>query len=691
MSFVYPYFLYGLFALAIPILIHLFNFRRYKKVWFTNVRYLAEIKQETQKRSQIKQWILLAIRLLAITSLVIAFAQPYLPSPLQTHKQVSHQAVSVYIDNSFSMDAVGKEGKLIELAKIKAAQIASAYEPSDRFQILTNDFEGRHQHFVSREEFLQLLGDVEISPAFRTISEVISRQQDLLGEIPDVNRNVYLISDFQRSNSDFENISPDTTLSLFILPLEVNATSNLYIDTAYFESSVQQPDMISKLHVRIRNTGPDKLEKIPVKLIINGRQKAVASAGINPGAETELVLPYTNNLNGIQSGFLELQDYPITYDDKCYLSYPLVSSISLLCIYDDEENRYLNALFQNDSAFHMENTFVTRLNYASLNDFSLIILNQLPRISSGLTQELKRFTSNGGSLLIIPPATAKPDGYQQLLYNTGLPDLQLPDTSRLRVAQIRTESEVYQDVFEPSVSGEVELPENADMPVTNFHFPLQHATGSMMEPLLLLQNGDILLAYSPVEKGKVYLFSSPMEMEYTNFPGHLLFVPTLIKIALLSQPHTPLYYFTADNTPVEVPFDSLNQDIIYRIRNAESGFEIIPEMRFVGGRMLLFPHDQVREAGIYTLYRDEVPIAGLAFNYPRAESELAYLDLEEIKELLDRKKIQAVTSLGEEESSTLTKKIQDLEKGRPVWKLFILLALLFLLAEIVIIRLVKNN
>jgi len=690
MSFIYPFFLYGLFALAIPILIHLFNFRRYRKVWFTNVRYLAEIKQETQKRSQIKQWILLAIRLLAITSLVIAFAQPYIPSPKQARKQASHQAVSIYIDNSFSMDAFGKEGKLIEVARAKAAEIANAYEPSDRFQILTNDFEGSHQHFISREEFLQLLGDVEISPAFRTISEVISRQQDLLGEIPDVNRNVYLISDFQRSNSDFENILPDTTLSLFVLPLEANATSNLYIDTAWFESAVQQPDQISRLHIRIRNTGPDKLEKIPVKLVINDRQKAIASARINPGSETELVLPFTNNLNGIQSGYLELQDYPITYDDRCYLSYPLVSSISILCINNDRENRYLNALFQNDSAFHFENTIATRLNYASLIDFSLIILNQLTKISSGLTQELKRFITNGGSLLVIPAAMIEPSGYARLLHDIGLPELGTPDTSRLRVSQIRTESDVYKDVFEPSASGEIELPENADMPVTFLHYPLQPATGSMMEPLLLLQNGDILLAFNPVEKGKVYLLSSPLEMEYTNFPGHILFVPTLFKIALLSQPHSLLYYFTADEYPLEPPPDSLYQDIIYRIRSEESGFEIIPEIRYAGGRMLLFPHDQIREAGLYTLYRDDIPIIGLAYNYPREESELSYIDLAEIKEILERKQIQTVIYLNDKEPS-LTNQIRDFEKGKPLWKLFLILVLIFLAAEIAVIRLMRSK
>jgi len=114
MSFVSPLFLYGLFALAIPILIHLINFRRYRKVWFTNVRFLAEIKQERQRQSHLKQWILLAIRLLIVAFLVFAFAQPYLPSTLNSDKKQHQQGVSIFIDNSFSMDAVGSEGKLID-------------------------------------------------------------------------------------------------------------------------------------------------------------------------------------------------------------------------------------------------------------------------------------------------------------------------------------------------------------------------------------------------------------------------------------------------------------------------------------------------------------------------------------------------------------------------------------------------
>ena len=64
MLFANPVFLIALTALGIPVIIHLYNFRRYKKIYFTNVRFIAEIKQESKNRSQLKHLLILLMRLL---------------------------------------------------------------------------------------------------------------------------------------------------------------------------------------------------------------------------------------------------------------------------------------------------------------------------------------------------------------------------------------------------------------------------------------------------------------------------------------------------------------------------------------------------------------------------------------------------------------------------------------------------
>ena len=138
MKFLFPTFLFALFTIAIPILIHLFNFRRYKTVYFSNVGFLKNIKKESKKKSKIKQLLLLIARILTIIFLVFAFAQPYIPSNKDVQKK-ANQTVAIYIDNSFSMNALSEQGQLLELARNKAVEIVLAYPAGTKFRLFTNN------------------------------------------------------------------------------------------------------------------------------------------------------------------------------------------------------------------------------------------------------------------------------------------------------------------------------------------------------------------------------------------------------------------------------------------------------------------------------------------------------------------------------------------------------------------------
>ena len=163
MKFVHPEILWALTALSIPIIVHLFNFRKFRKVQFSNVSFLREIRQETKSKSRLKHLLILFSRLLAVAAIVFAFAQPYFPRS-DSSILPGDKAVSLYIDNSFSMEAQGEQGLLLELAKSKAIEVAAAYGATDRFQLLTNDFEGRHQRFVGRDEVVEMIQAVGFSP-----------------------------------------------------------------------------------------------------------------------------------------------------------------------------------------------------------------------------------------------------------------------------------------------------------------------------------------------------------------------------------------------------------------------------------------------------------------------------------------------------------------------------------------------
>ncbi|MEO6630783.1 MAG: BatA domain-containing protein, partial [Mucilaginibacter sp.] len=179
MHFLYPVFLFALLTLAIPIIIHLFNFRRYQKVYFSNVQFLKDVQEQQSHRRNLKERLILASRLLALIFLVLAFARPFIPGKNAANAG-KQQAVSIFVDNSYSMQTLNREGTLLDEAKRRAKEIASAYSINDSFQLLTQDFEGKHQRLLSRDEFDDAVDAVKISPQSRSLQQIISRQQSLL-------------------------------------------------------------------------------------------------------------------------------------------------------------------------------------------------------------------------------------------------------------------------------------------------------------------------------------------------------------------------------------------------------------------------------------------------------------------------------------------------------------------------------
>ncbi len=685
MLFANPVFLFGLAALAIPVLIHLFNFRRYKKVWFTNVRFLQELQIETKKQSRLRQLLILLARLLAIAALVMAFARPYIPAPGGLRQSSAQQEVSIYIDNSFSMDAMATDGKLIEVARARAAEIAEAYSASDRFRLLTNDFEGRHERFVSRDEFIRFATEVQVSPATRNMTEVIRRLNDLPAGSQGMDHDAYLLSDFQRNTGSLAEASPDTSSHWFLVPLAAEKRNNLFIDTVFFSSPVHQAGQPVTLNARIFNASAEALEKIPVKLTINGVQKALASFSVEAGGTASIALPFTENAPGTQYGLVEITDYPVVYDDRFYLAWEVLPSIPVLAIHENEPDPYLDALFSGDSAIRFSGVPVRRIDYGSLYSKALLVLEGPAELPSGLRQELKRYLNSGGTVAVFPPAAGKLQDYNEFLAEFNLPGFGPVDTVRQRIAGINAESDLYNDVFEKSGSGRVVLPENVDLPVVFRHYALGTGTQTRVEVLLRLRNDRPFLITSPAGKGRIYLFAVPLNDKWSLFPKHTIFVPTLYKIALLSNPSRPLYFPCGGDAAVEIPADTLSGDEIFKVRKQDSGYEIIPEIRKMGTGITLLPHGQVKEAGFYEVTQGAKAIAGLAFNFDRRESDLACYTQAELSRQISRLPVKDIRIL-KEKKTPLTREIRQIRQGTQLWQLFVALALVFIACEIALVR-----
>lgn len=682
MQFIYPEFLFALSALSIPIIIHLFNFRRFKKIYFTNVRFLKEIKQDTQSRSKLKHLLILLSRLLAITFLVLAFAQPFIPVN-KSAAIVGSKRVSIYVDNSFSMDALSTAGNLIEVAKKKAIEIANAYKPSDEFQLLTSSFEGRHQRLVNRDEFISLVDEIKVTSTVHAISEVIERQQDALysDNKSSIGKSAFVISDFQKSVSDIQNIKADSTLQISLVPINAASVNNIYIDTCYLSTPFVQLNTPNELIVRIKNLSTTDAENIPLKLTINSAQKAVASVSIASNTFTDVKMTFTLAETGWQRGELSLTDYPITFDDHFYFNFNIRTNLNILCINNNEPSSTFSAVFGNDPYFNLKNSNSGQIDYASFSGMNLIVLNELTTFSSGLIQELNKYIKKGGSVFIIPSKDATLSTYNELLKDNEFETLGSKINAQEKVSKLQSKHPLFTGVFEKGKT----LPDNIDLPIINSYYQISKSSKSKSDIVMQLSSGNAYLAAGNSGKGNIYLLAGSLQKDDGNFARHALFVPILIRAALQGSAEI-LHPLTIGNDEDFSISDTLiSADNVFHLINEKEKIDIIPESKIINNNSVLSVHDQIKNAGNYDLKTGSTLVSIISFNYNRKESDLNVYtidDLEKQTSSLQNSKINIINSEGKD----LSHSISQLNDGKRLWKYCVILTLLFLACEVLLIR-----
>lgn len=668
MKFVYPEFLYALFALAIPIVIHLFNFRRYKTVYFTNVRFLKSVQEETQSTNKLKHLLVLFSRLLALAFLIFAFAQPILPTSNEDQK-VGSSIVGIYIDNSFSMQAESENGQSLDIAKNKAITILDAYKPDDQFVILTNNLEAKHQRVINKEQFIEELQSVQLSPPVKLVSEITDRLKDIIVDKDVANKSIFLISDFQKSSSDLTQITDDSIVELQFVPIKTNLATNLYIDSCWFYSPFRQSNSSEQLVVKIVNSSDKNYENIPIRLAINGQIKTPGSFNIGPNETTYDTLTYTNGLSGIQQGEISIKDYPITFDDDFYFTYQLAPQLAVASLNGEKENNVLNALFSNDEFVKLTVLDFKQINYQELGKQQLLVVNGIETYSSGLIQELNKYVENGGHLLLFPEKSSA-EKQNELLSSFGL-QVGKRINSPTKVDFINEQSSIYRNVFD-------DLPKNLNLPFASNYYDLP-STG---EVIMRFQNRKPFLLSKQVGKGKIYLAATSLSNLESNFTEHAIFVPTLYNIALNSQQSDALFYTLTENNQVTTSAQETGEQ---PMRIVGESVDFIPEQRKLDREFALFIHGQVNEAGNYTLKNGEKSIQGLGFNYDRKESDLSVYNEDELIDILlksELKNYNIFTSSNE----ILANEIANSNSGIALWKYAILLCLLFLGCEVLLLR-----
>jgi hypothetical protein len=675
MQFVYPAFLIGLLALAIPVIIHLFNFRRFKTVYFTNVRFLKNIQEETATKNKLKHLLVLISRMLAIAFLVFAFAQPFIPSE-QSNKTAAKRAVSIYIDNSFSMESVNNDEQLLNIAKRKAEEIVNGYTIDDEFQLLTNNMEAKHQRLVSKDEMLQMITQVQRSPEVRSMDELFKRQKDILNRADNnTQKIVYTISDFQKNASGFEN---DTAFSVNLIPLKSNEQRNLSVDSVWFVSPVQILNQPLQLCFTISNYGDEDIENAPVSLQLNQQTKSIADVNVAAFSKVTDTMSFTLTEPGWYNAELSVKDYPVTFDDVLYFSFKPVSQVPVVTINGQSENPFLQSLIGKNSLFELTNNNAAQIDFSALDKYDLIILNEVKSISGGLSAALVQQLERGCNIVVFPGLDMDVNSVNTFLQSNGIATYGNMVKRKRDVTAINTQNPVFADVFE-------KVPKNLALPSTTQSYEINAYAQTIEEMVMELSDHKPMIAGYPVKQGVVYLSAVPLNRDITDLPVQAsLFAPLMYKIAVSTQKKAQLYATIGETKWIDLPGISLSGDATLKVRSDKN--EFIPEIRKAGNQTAVNLSQYTNEAGIYAIVQsgNQPQNAGqtLALNYNRSESDLSFETPESLKSLYSGPNVTIFDNI----KTNFSNVVSRMNEGTPLWKFCIIFVLIFLAAEILLIR-----
>lgn len=642
MQFKHPEILYFLFLLVIPILVHLFQLRRFKKEYFTNVRFLKELSIQTRKSSKIKKWLLLVTRMLLLVAIIIAFAQPFFQAK---DKKNATNEMYIVLDNSFSMQAKGKKGELLKRA---IQELLENTPEKQTFSLITNSETFWNTDIKSIQKEVQNL----------TYSALPFQLESAMAKIKarktPFNKDIVIITDaVGLEQKQLKSI--DSNFNTYFINPEAEQKHNISIDSVFIQQNLND---FYEIGVKLTSYGEQK-NAIPIALY--NENKLIAKTLVKFETQ-ENTINFTIPKKDF-NGYVSINDGSLSYDNTFYFSISKPEKTNVISIGKAEKSSFLSRIYT-VSEFNYSNSTIETLDYNAIEKQDVIVLNEVEKIPQALETNLKSFVEKGGNLVVIPSNENATSDLNRFLGTFGKIQFgALQNTNKL-ITKIAFQHPLFNSVFEKKIV-------NFQYPNTKQSFGIT----SPNPPVLSFEDQSVFLTALQNQISAVYVFSAPINKVNSNFQNSPLIVPIFYNMAQNAQKTGVNAITIGENQPFLVA-TNLSKDEIINVKNASEKF--IPIQQILNNKVKLLFNDYPTITGNFGVYKQDDFIRNISFNYNRSEGNLA---LANSNLLSDYKVVNSVDIVF---NSLLSDR-----SNNEIWKLFVLLTLLFLALEVIIQKFVK--
>ena len=642
MQFKHPELLYFLFVLVIPILVHLFQLRRFKKEYFTNVRFLKELSIQTRKSSKIKKWLLLATRLLLLSALIIAFAQPFFKA--KNSKNISND-MFIVLDNSYSMQAKGNKGELLKRA---VQELLENTPENQTFSLITNNETYWNTDIKSIQKEVQ---NITYSPLPFQLESAMAKIKSRKSAN---NKDVIIISDaIGLKPKQLKSI--DGNFNTYFITPEAEQKNNIAIDSVYMNQTLND---FYEIGVNLKSNG-EQDNAIPIGLYNNNKLVAKTLVKFE---KSETAINFTIPKKDF-NGYVSINDASLTYDNTYYFSITKPEKTNVISIGKTEKSGFLTRIYTTEE-FNYSNSTIVTLDYNTIEKQDAIVLNELENLPQALVTNLKSFVEKGGNLVFIPSAESKITDTNRFLGTFGQIQLGTNQNANKLITKIAFQHPLFQSVFEKKI-------DNFQYPNTKQNFELKTTNPG----ILSYEDQSCFLTSIQNQVSNVYIFAAPINKMNSNFQNSPLIVPIFYNMAQSVQ-KTGVNALKIGETQPFLVDTNMSKDEILEVKNNDEKF--IPTQQILNNKVKLQFDDYPIFAGNFGIYKKDEVVRNISFNYNRSESNL---EQSQSQLLSDYKVVKSIDSVF---NSLLSDRSND-----EIWKIFVILTLLFLFLEVLIQKLVK--
>jgi len=697
MIFLNPAVLFGLLAASIPVLIHLLNLRKLKRIEFSTLAFLKELQKNKIRKIKLKQWLLLALRVLIILFLVTAFARPTLKGVAIGGTTSAAKTTAVFIlDNTPSMSVVDAKGSYFNQAKATIKELLNQLQEGDEAAlILVADQNNKDVNSTTNlSDFQKEVDAVKISDASGMLNSAIVNAAKILSKSQNFNKEIYILSDFQQgrlaNKGAYSNLSQllNDKVRIYSFDYSGKDVYNIGIDNIKLNTQIFEKNKPVSFNITITNYSSRTVSNLVVSLFINGERNAQQSVSLNPGESKIITMNAIVNATGYIDAFAEIEDDEIMQDNRRYINFYIPKEIPVVIFTDNKaDSKFVDlALNATNTMGTIQITGKDLAQIASINltQYDVVFIIGSQNIVSGLDR-LKSYINNGGSIFLMPGSGSTLSSFQKITNELNIPSPTIAvgkinsDTNPIKFDKVDFNHPIFQDLYANKEKRNIESPE------VYYHFKMN--TEGKGESIISLMDGSSFLSEFKRGKGKIFILSTAPVLSWSNFPLKTIFAPLMNKSVyyLASKDRTDDQTLAGKNVIIDLRNNTSPQIKIDRPDNSEDYINLQDQ-----ANSNYIEYNKTDLTGNYKVYSGKNIIDEFSVNTDPLESVTKYLTIKDFENYLNKIDFKG-KFINVTKNEDPAKIVLQSRFGSELWRYFILLAIILAIVEMAVARNAKKE